>query len=71
MDNPITNTVKGIYDQLQNDPRTKNAVIDVSFNQGIAVLTGTVKTAGVVQAAEDIARQQPGVISVQNELKVG
>ncbi len=71
MDNPALNVVKEIYDQFQHDPRTKGAVIDVGFNQGIVVLTGTVKSAAMAQAAEEIARQQPGVMSVINELKVG
>ncbi len=71
MENPTFVTVKEIYDQLQNDPRTKGAVIDVGFNRGMVVLTGTVKSAAIVQAAEEIARQQPGVITVTNELKVG
>ena len=71
MDNPTLNVVKELYDQLANDPRTKAAVIDVGFNRGMVVLTGTVKSASVAQAAEEIARQQPGVISVTNELKVG
>jgi len=71
MENPTLNTIKEIYDQLQKDPRTKGAVIEVGFNRGIVVLTGNVKSGAVVQAAEHIARQQPGVISVTNELKVG
>jgi osmotically-inducible protein OsmY len=69
MDNPTLDVVKQIYDQLLNDPRTRGAVIDVSFNQGMVTLTGVVKALAVREAAEEIARQQPGVISVVNELK--
>jgi osmotically-inducible protein OsmY len=71
VDNPTMTVVKEIYDQLQKDPRTKGAVIDVGFERGMVVLTGMVKSAGVAQAAEEIARHQTGVISVTNELKVG
>lgn len=71
MDNPTLTTVKEIHTQLQNDPRTKGAQIDVSFNQSMVTLTGIVKSLEVRQAAEEIARQQPGVLSVVNELRVG
>ncbi len=71
MDNPTVDTIKEIYDQLQKDPRTKGSVIEVGFNRGMVILTGNVKSVNAIQAAEEIARQQPGVISVTNELKVG
>jgi len=54
-----------------NDPRTKNSIIEVGNNQGIVIMTGTVKTPAISQAAEEIVRSQPGVISVVNELKIG
>jgi osmotically-inducible protein OsmY len=71
MDTPISNVVKQISDALNRDPRTSKAVIDVGFNQGIVILTGMVKNHSISQAAEEIARAQEGVVSVQNELKVG
>ncbi len=71
MDNPTLNVTKGISDALQNDPRTKKSVIDVSYNQGVVALTGRVKSAQEAQAAEEVARKQPGVVMVTNELHVG
>lgn len=71
METPISSVVKQVSDALGNDPRTRNAVIDVGFNQGVVILTGMVKNHAIIQAAEDIARSQEGVISVLNELKVG
>jgi osmotically-inducible protein OsmY len=53
-----------------NDPRTKDMVIDVIYNQGAVVLAGTVASPEVAKAAEEIARAQPGVAMVTNELKV-
>lgn len=55
---------------LMDDPRTKEAVIEVSNDRGILTLIGTVDSEETRQAAEAIARQQPGVVSVVNELKV-
>ena len=70
MDTPASNVTKQINEALDKDPRTQKAVIDVGFNQGVAILTGTVKSHAVMQAAEEIARAQPGVVAVVNELKV-
>ncbi len=63
--------VKQISDQILTDPRIKGSVIDVGFSRGIVLLTGTVKSTQAARAAEEIALQQPGVLSVTNELKVG
>jgi osmotically-inducible protein OsmY len=71
MEIPVSSIVKQIYDKFEQDPRTRGAIIDVGFNQGMAVLTGSVKSAKIAQAAEEIAREQSGVVSVINELKVG
>jgi osmotically-inducible protein OsmY len=70
MDTPASNVTKQISDALYEDPRTRKAIIDVSCNQGIVVLSGMVNSRAVIQAAEEIARSQPGVISVVNELKI-
>jgi len=70
MDIPISNVAKLISDALLRDPRTKKSIIDVVINQGMVVLTGTVKSVDVIRAAEEIARAQPGVVLVTNELKV-
>lgn len=71
MENSTINVVKEIYDQLEKDPRTRKTIVDVGFQRGIVVLTGTVKNQVEYQAVEEIVRKTPGVISVQNELKVG
>ncbi len=71
MEASVSNLTKQVSEALMKDPRTKGAVIDVGNNHGIVILTGTVKTPAMLQTAEEIAREQPGVISVVNELKVG
>jgi len=67
---PMTTISNRVLEALQADPRTKDALIDVSLYQGIVTLTGTVKSNAMREAAVKIARQQPGVISVIDELKV-
>ena len=71
METPISSVVKHISEALDQDPRTRKSIIDVGFHQGVVVLTGTVKNHSISQAAVEIARAQEGVLSVQNELKVG
>lgn len=71
METQHVNVVKEIYDQLEHDPRTKKCIIEVAFSRGVVTLSGTVKDTKMMMAAEEIARGQPGVISVINELKVG
>jgi len=71
MDTPFSSITKQVAEALMNDPRTKGSIIEVGNNQGIVILTGTVKSPAVSQAAEEISRSQPGVISVVNELKIG
>jgi len=70
MDSPVSTIAKVISDELMDNPVTKGSIIDVSVNQGIVVLSGIVRSASIVQEAEAIARAQPGVLSVVNELKV-
>ncbi len=71
MDTPVSRVTRQVTEALMNDPRTKGSVIEVGNNHGIVILTGTVKSPAVSQAAEEISRSQPGVISVVNELKIG
>lgn len=71
MEIPVSSMVKQISEALDRDPRTRKSVIEVGYHQGMVLLTGMVKSAAIMQAAEEIARAQPGVISVTNELKVG
>jgi osmotically-inducible protein OsmY len=55
---------------LCDDPRTHLAIIDVTAERGIVTLSGEVDSAGVKEAAEEVASQQAGVISVVNALDV-
>jgi osmotically-inducible protein OsmY len=59
-----------VVDALMNDPRTKDANLEVACERGIATLSGTVSSEAVRQMAEMIARNQPGVVTVVNEIKV-
>jgi osmotically-inducible protein OsmY len=64
------NVTERLYEALTNDPRTKDALIEIAFNQGVVTLGGSVKSPTILKAVEEIAKNQPGVISVINELKV-
>jgi osmotically-inducible protein OsmY len=70
MDTAVSSVIKQISEALSRDPRTQNAVIDVGYNQGVVILTGTVKSREMLMAAEKIAQSQPGVVSVVNELRI-
>jgi osmotically-inducible protein OsmY len=48
----------------------KDAVIDATYHQGTITLSGTVNSHEMHAAADEIARQQEGVITVINDLKV-
>jgi osmotically-inducible protein OsmY len=67
---PMTSITNRIVEALQDDPRTKDEIIDVSYFQGTLTLTGTVKSEEARQAAEEKAREDEQVIQVVNELKV-
>ncbi len=71
MVSPITNVTERVLAALNNDPRTRDAMVEVAFHQGVITLVGLVKNAEVRDAAEEISRQQAGVVTVINELKVG
>jgi osmotically-inducible protein OsmY len=58
------------YEALKNDHRTKDAVVDITFNQGIATMTGTVKSNATWKAVEEIIKRQPEVMTVINEMKI-
>lgn len=59
-----------VMNALLNDPRTEQAIIEVIHDRGIVTLSGTVDSRDTSRAAEEIAREQPGVVSVVNELKI-
>ena len=67
---PNTSITDRVSESLQNDPRTRDEMIDVSYLQGTLTLTGTVRSEAARQAAEQIAREDESVINVVNELKV-
>lgn len=59
-----------ITSALLTDPRTEMAVIRVSMTHGVVMLSGLVESETARQAAEELARQQPGVSAVVNELQI-
>lgn len=59
-----------IAEALMNDPRTEDAVIEVIHERGMITLQGQVDKPESKVAAEEIAVNYPGVISVTNELSV-
>ncbi len=67
---PLMEVVDRVTDALMNDPRTENANFEVANDRGILTLQGTVGKEVIRQAAEEIARQQEGVLTVINEIKV-
>jgi osmotically-inducible protein OsmY len=59
-----------IAEALMNDPRSEDAVIEVIHERGMITLQGQVDDVDAKEAAEEIAANYPGVISVTNELSV-
>jgi osmotically-inducible protein OsmY len=59
-----------VISALADDPRTELAVIEVIENQGVVTLKGKVDSVEVMEAAEEIAAEQPGVIRVVNAMRV-
>jgi osmotically-inducible protein OsmY len=70
MDSTVSTVIRQISDRLTHDPRTRKAVVDVAYNQGVVVLTGSVPSRDTLKAAEEIASAQAGVITVVNELRI-
>lgn len=59
-----------ISDALLDNSQTEDAVIEVINDRGVIRLQGTVEDIHTKRAAEEIAGDYPGVISVMNELVV-
>lgn len=59
-----------IAEALMNDKRTEDAVIEVIHERGMITLQGQVDSPETKEAAEEIATEYPGVVSVTNELVV-
>lgn len=55
---------------LLNDDRTRDAIIDVTIEGGKVTLSGSVASEETRQAAEEITREQNGVVLVIDELIV-
>jgi osmotically-inducible protein OsmY len=55
---------------LSRDHRTDVAVVGVINERGVVTLKGQVDDPNTQEAAEEIARRQPGVLDVINELEV-
>jgi hypothetical protein len=59
-----------VMNVLLDDPRTREAAIDVSSLGGAVTLSGMVPSEEVRKTAESITRQQKGVLTVINDLRV-
>jgi len=55
---------------LVTDPRTEDCAIEVIDERGVIILEGTVDSPQARAAAEVLAAQQPGVVSVTNNLRL-
>ena len=67
MDNKL---LERVYDALSDNPRTRDAGIEVLAENGIVTLRGTVSKPEVSEAAESVAEDVDGVVSVVNEVQV-
>lgn len=52
---------------LKNDPRTKNARLEITGGQGLITISGYVDSREIQQAVLEIAENQEGVIKLMNE----
>ena len=59
-----------VTEALLHDPRTQGSLIDVSDQGGVITLSGMAPSAAAKEAAEEITSQQPGVLTVINELAI-
>jgi osmotically-inducible protein OsmY len=65
----VSDLEKSVTEALQSDPRTSDAVVEVTFNSGILKLSGSVDSKLTKEAIEEIARAQ-GQYPVISELRV-
>jgi len=69
---PADETVaKNIQNKLATDPETKESQVNVVARDGKVTLSGKVKTPTAQQRLEQIAREEPGIASVDNQTTVG
>lgn len=55
---------------LMTDPRTDVCEIEVTCEKGVVTLRGVVDSSQIRDAAQEIAAEQPGVLSVANDLAI-
>jgi len=67
---PDTAIVARVVAALLEDERTARYSIEVTSEHGVVTLSGTVPSEEVKRAAEEIARQQKGAVTVVNALRV-
>ncbi len=65
-----TSIVSHVTAALSRDHRTDVAIVGVLNERGVVTLKGQVDDPNTREAAEEIARRQPGVLDVINELEV-
>ncbi len=58
---------KDIQSRVAADPDTKDSNVSVASKDGKVTLTGTASDPAVQQKLEQIARQEPGIVGVDNE----
>ena len=61
---------KDIQSKVAADPETKDSSVAVAAKQGNVTLTGNVKTVAAQQKVEQIARLEPGVVSLEDQTSV-
>jgi BON domain len=61
---------KDIQDKVAADPDTKDSNVTVASKDGKVTLTGTAKNPAAQQKLEQIAKQEPGIASVDNQTAV-
>jgi osmotically-inducible protein OsmY len=66
----MTDLTDRITEALSQDPRLKGSNIGVASNRSVVTLSGSIKTAALRDAAEEIAKRMDGVTMVINEIKV-
>ena len=59
---------KDIQDKISVDPVARDSNVAVSSKDGKVTLTGTTKNAAAQQRAEQIAREEPGAVAVDDQL---
>ena len=61
---------KDIQTKVAADPDTKDSQVTVTSKDGKVTLAGTASTPAVQQKLEAIARQEPGIVGVENQTAV-